>query len=172
LKIHEKYFLNPKTSLSFGKKHPWIFNGQIEKKNRFKNGDFIQIVSGENEKKEGVGIYSSEGLIAIRIIYFGRDFTLKEVHRMVEEAILKDCLYCKLQIVLDGFMGNDLFPGITIDMHGTTLVVMAYSDSLIKYARYVSMVLFSHLFNEKSTYCKAGKYSFKISKKNRHGTWR
>ncbi|MCC6275995.1 MAG: class I SAM-dependent methyltransferase [Leptospiraceae bacterium] len=151
MKIRNQYFLNSKTKVSFRKKHPWVFNRQIERKKKYSNGAFIRILEKETEKIEGIGIFSSEGLIAIRIIYFGENFTLKEIHRMVEESINKRKSLLQITDSLRWIHGeNDGFPGITIDMHGETLIVMAYSDSLLVYARYVSRVLFFILGRERS----------------------
>lgn len=145
MKISGEYFLNEKTTKSFLKGHPWIFSGQV-KKNLFKNGDFIRIRSKKHEDLSGIGIYSENGLIAIRIISFQENFSLENIHLLVNNSIQKRKPLLKITNSLRWIHGeNDFFPGMTIDMHGNTLVLMVYSDSVLKYARYVCRVLFSKL---------------------------
>lgn len=124
----------------------------------------VEIVSDDSPKTSGIGIYSSNGLIAIRIIYFGENFSLQEVHGMVFTAIKKRLPLLEYTDSLRWIHGeNDGFPGITIDMHGNSLIVMVYSDSLSVYSRYVSRVLNYYL--EKKFSVKAKNILLKIPRR-------
>ncbi|TGL64330.1 class I SAM-dependent rRNA methyltransferase [Leptospira sarikeiensis] len=139
-----RYQLNKTTEAVLRSGHPWILNGKLSSAiSAFKDGDWVKLVSGANETL-GFGIYSSTGLVGIRIIQRGKDFSLTELKKTISNAfdlrkpLLKNTDAYRL---LHG--ENDLIPGITVDRYGKTWVVQTYSKSLRKFTRLVIRILYS-----------------------------
>jgi 23S rRNA (cytosine1962-C5)-methyltransferase len=126
--------------------HPWIFRNKFSRyEKNLKDGDWVLLL-GAGNKELGVGIYAKTGLIAVRIFYFGENFTLEILRQKITKRIEKRLPLLEYTNSLRWVHGeNDNLPGVTIDGHGECLVVMFYSTSLASFARYISRFVYSKL---------------------------
>lgn len=130
--------------------HPWIFRNKFARYEKgLKEGDWILLL-GSGNKELGVGIFSKTGLIAIRIFYFGENFSLEILRKKIVKRIEKRLPLLTQTDSLRWIHGeNDNLPAITIDGHGECLVVMCYSKSFASLARYTVRFLYSKLLEIK-----------------------
>lgn len=126
--------------------HPWIFRNKFSRyEKHLKDGDWVLLL-GVGNKELGVGIYAKTGLIAVRIFYFGENFSLEILRQKITKRIEKRLPLLEYTNSLRWLHGeNDNLPGVTIDGHGECLVVMFYSTSLASFARYISKFVYSKL---------------------------
>lgn len=138
--------LNNTVASSVYNNHPWIFSGKIKKESKkFKNGDFVRL-KDSNLKTLGFGIFSSGGLIGIRVIHFGLDLKKSYFNEYVKLAVSKRLPLLKETNSIRWIHGeNDFIPGVTVDGHGDTLTIMYYSDSLKMYARYIGYLVYKNI---------------------------
>jgi 23S rRNA G2069 N7-methylase RlmK/C1962 C5-methylase RlmI len=126
--------------------HPWIFRNKFARyEKKLNDGDWILLL-GVGNKELGVGIYAKTGLIAVRILYFGENFTLEILRQKILKRLEKRFPLLKYTNSLRWIHGeNDNLPGVTIDGHGDCLVVMFYSTSLASFAKYISNFVYAKL---------------------------
>jgi 23S rRNA (cytosine1962-C5)-methyltransferase len=126
--------------------HPWIFRNKFSRyEKNLKDGDWILLLGGGN-KELAVGIYSRTGLIAVRIFYFGENFSLEILRAKIYKRLEKRISLLHQTNSLRWVHGeNDGLPGITIDGHGNCLIVMCYSSSLESFARYTVQIVYKKL---------------------------
>ncbi len=128
--------------------HPWIFRNKFTRYEKsLKDGDWILLI-GAGNKELGVGIYAKTGLIAVRIIYFGENFSLEILQQKIQKRMEKRIPLLSQTDSIRWIHGeNDSLPGVTIDGHGNCLVIMCYAKSLESFARYIGRYLF-YLFKK------------------------
>lgn len=69
--------------------HPWIFRNKFSRyEKHLKDGDWVLLL-GVGNKELGVGIYAKTGLIAVRIFYFGENFSLEILRQKITKRIEK-----------------------------------------------------------------------------------
>ncbi len=126
--------------------HPWIFRNKFSRyEKKLNDGDWILLL-GVGNKELGVGIYAKTGLIAVRIFYFGENFTLEILRQKITKRLEKRFPLLNYTNSLRWIHGeNDNLPGVTIDGHGDCLVVMFYSTSLASFAKYISNFVYAKL---------------------------
>ncbi len=126
--------------------HPWIFRNKFSRyEKKLKDGDWILLL-GVGNKELGVGIYAKTGLVAVRIFYFGENFTLEILRQKILKRIEKRFPLLMYTDSLRWIHGeNDNLPGVTIDGHGDCLTVMFYSTSLASFGKYISNFVYAKL---------------------------
>lgn len=144
--FYKKLLLPPKFKFLFKTKHPWIFSNQLRPFSKnLKNGDWLEI-SIDKEKEKIFGVYSSDGLVAVRIFHFGNKFTLNDLKLKIQKAFnLRIHLFKETNSLRFIHGENDFIPGITVDFHNQILCLSYYSDSLILLVRYISHTLYDLL---------------------------
>ncbi|EKP06801.1 hypothetical protein LEP1GSC049_3202 [Leptospira kirschneri serovar Cynopteri str. 3522 CT] len=96
------------------------------------------------------GIYSTTGLVAIRVIQFLPSFSKEKMRENLIYALKKRNELRKITNAYRILHGeNDFFPGVTIDRLNTTWVVRIYSSSLLVYGRWLVWNLFDLCKNSK-----------------------
>ncbi|TGM01017.1 SAM-dependent methyltransferase [Leptospira barantonii] len=142
--------MNRKSELSIQRKHPWIFSGNLSTAtSTFSNGQWLNLVSTENEPV-ATGIYSSAGLVRIRVIQFAPSFSKEKIRENLISALKRRAALraeTNAYRILHG--ENDFFPGITIDRISQTWVVRIYSSSLLAYGRWLVWNLYDICKNSK-----------------------
>lgn len=123
--------------------HPWILTGNLSSAiSAFRDGDWMRLVSGNNETL-GFGIYSSSGPIGIRIIQKGEFFSLEKLKGIVKTAL---DLRKSLSSVTNAYRllhgENDFLPGVTVDRYGNSWVLQTYSGSLRAFSRILIRILY------------------------------
>ncbi len=126
--------------------HPWIFRNKFSRYEKgLRDGDWLLLL-GAGNKELGVGIYADTGLIAVRIFYFGDNFSLEILENKITKRLEKRFPLLEHTNSLRWIHGeNDNLPGVTVDGHGKCLTVMYYSTSLESFARYISKFVYSKL---------------------------
>ncbi|MBP7282246.1 MAG: class I SAM-dependent rRNA methyltransferase [Leptospiraceae bacterium] len=126
--------------------HPWIFRNKFSRYEKdLQDGDWLLLL-GAGNKELGVGVYSNTGLIAVRIFYFGENFSLEILRNKISKRIEKRFPLLEYTNSIRWIHGeNDNLPGVTVDGHGKCLTVMCYSTSLESFARYISKFVYSKL---------------------------
>lgn len=161
MKIKHKFTVTERLSYSIQSKHPWIFNSHFKNSHEFKNGDLITLIDS-HQKELATGIYSNSGLISLRIFHFGQKFNKLLLVNRVRTAIERRIPILKITNSLRLIHGeNDFLPGITIDLHHDTLLVMIYSDSLRVMGRYISALVYSEILKHSSYKVKVKTIIFK-----------
>jgi 23S rRNA G2069 N7-methylase RlmK/C1962 C5-methylase RlmI len=128
------------------KKHPWIYGNKISgfAKNAAP-GKFYQIQNKEG-KPICIGIFTPNELVGFRI------YTLKEnlnsIFQTLKERILQKKLLFSITNSLRLIHGeNDFYPGVTADLHNTTIVLRYNSMHLYRSARHLGFWLFKNIKN-------------------------
>ncbi|MCB1193695.1 MAG: class I SAM-dependent rRNA methyltransferase [Leptospiraceae bacterium] len=128
--------------------HPWIFRNNFNNAPnlpKLKNGNWVYFLD-ETGKHLGIGIYSHIGLIAVRMIYFGDNFSLGFFKNLIKKKLSSRLPLLRETNSLRLIHGeNDSIPGITIDFHNDVLVFSIYSKSLYPMARYIGFVVYNFL---------------------------
>ena len=120
--------------------HPWIFRNKFSRYEKgLRDGDWLLLL-GAGNKELGVGIYADTGLIAVRIFYFGENFSLEILENKInleieEKRVIFDRLkesnkqkdsyyewYLK-EIDKKNKTENKLIIGLTISMFAITALV-------------------------------------------------
>ncbi|MBM2890342.1 class I SAM-dependent methyltransferase [Leptospira interrogans] len=142
--------MNRKSEISIRRGHPWIFGGNLSSAtSHFVNGQWLNLVSTTNVPL-ATGIYSTTGLIRIRVIQFLPSFSKEKMRENLIYALKKRNELRKITNAYRILHGeNDFFPGITIDRLNTTWVVRIYSSSLLVYGRWLVWNLFDICKNSK-----------------------
>lgn len=97
-----------------------------------------------------IGIYSTTGLVAIRVIQFLPSFSKEKIRENLISALQKRNELRKITNAYRILHGeNDFFPGVTIDRLNTTWVVQIYSSSLLVYGRWLVWNLYDICKNPK-----------------------
>ena len=69
--------------------HPWIFRNKFSRYEKgLRDGDWLLLL-GAGNKELGVGIYADTGLIAVRIFYFGDNFSLEILENKITKRLEK-----------------------------------------------------------------------------------
>lgn len=135
--------------------HPWIFRNKFSRYEKgLRDGDWLLLL-GAGNKELAVGIFADTGLIAVRILYFGENFSLKILQNKITKRLEKRFPLLEHTNSLRWIHGeNDNLPGVTVDGHGKCLTVMFYSSSLESFARYISKFVYSKLLIEEKVITK------------------
>ncbi len=135
--------LDKKFDFLFEKEHPWIYRNKFNQfEKELKNGDIVKIISSDS-KKSYTGIYAEKGLVAIRIFLFSKTDSIKS--NLIDKVHLRRKLFSETNSLRLIHGENDLFPGITVDIHDKHLVIMNYHSSLEKISRWISKFIYSFL---------------------------
>ncbi|WP_039940338.1 class I SAM-dependent methyltransferase [Leptospira noguchii] len=142
--------MNRKSEISIRRGHPWIFSGNLSSAaSSFVNGQWLNLVSTTNIPL-ATGIYSTTGLVAIRVIQFLPSFSKEKIRENLVSALQKRNELRKITNAYRILHGeNDFFPGVTIDRLNTTWVVQIYSSSLLVYGRWLVWNLYDICKNTK-----------------------
>ncbi|WP_082285522.1 class I SAM-dependent rRNA methyltransferase [Leptospira noguchii] len=142
--------MNRKSEISIRRGHPWIFSGNLSSAaSSFVNGQWLNLVSTTNIPL-ATGIYSTTGLVAIRVIQFLPSFSKEKIRENLISALQKRNELRKITNAYRILHGeNDFFPGVTIDRLNTTWVVQIYSSSLLVYGRWLVWNLYDICKNPK-----------------------
>ena len=86
--VARRYQLKKEAARIVERGHPWIFRSHLSKAaDVFNDGSWLTLV-GPNNKVIGSGIYSREGLIAIRVLKTGEQgFDLSDIRKRVSAAL-------------------------------------------------------------------------------------
>jgi len=142
-----RYQINKEIGAILKTRHPWIYRDRVSSAIEvFRTGQLLKLVDAKN-KLVGFGLYDPEGLVAIRVLSFGeKNWDLASIQEKVDQAIRKRK---NLQNYTDAFRlvhgENDGFPGVVIDVYGSTAVLQTYSESVDTLGRYVANFAFRKL---------------------------
>ena len=138
--VAQRYQINKQIHSILKSGHPWIFRSHVSSAIEvFDSGQLLKLVDHEN-KVCGYGLYDPEGLIAIRVLkdFQENDPTLwfsKKLEKVLKKRI-------NLRNYSDAFRAihgeNDGFPGVVLDVYGSTGVLQTYSASVDLMGRYLA----------------------------------
>lgn len=124
--------LKPEREKSLLRRHPWVFEGAIDKvKGRCRSGDTVDVVSSKG-KWLGKGAYSPSSQIRVRIWSFNQEEVIDNGFfcRRIEQALILRQRVAK-QSNTNAFRliaaESDGLPGVTIDVYNTVAVVQLLS---------------------------------------------
>ncbi len=149
LTAHQSIYLDPISTDTVKKEHPWIFSKRLQSKTKhLKSGELINLLDLEGSLL-GTGIFSgSDELIAIRVIEFGANFSIENLYKKLTTAIEKRL---PLLVYTDSFRlihgENDFFPGINVDYHAGNLILRYYSKSLYIFSRMILRAIWNLVWN-------------------------
>ncbi|MBN2534523.1 MAG: class I SAM-dependent rRNA methyltransferase [Spirochaetales bacterium] len=146
--------------LLINKKHPWLYRGAIEDiRGNPENGDIVPVCT-----KDGsilcYGFYSTQSLIAVRIISFGPEKPPDNwIHTRIRNAYH---LRKNLFIPSNGYRlinaEGDFIPGLIVDVYNKTIVVRPLIRGIEKNISNIIDILLS-LFPENKIVIKRDEYS-------------
>ncbi len=118
--------------------HPWVFRGGVSTAaSIFPDGQWLHLVDGHN-KSVGYGIYSAEGVVAIR--FLGAELPdARELDRRVKRALgRRDRLTAETTAVRLVNGESDGLPGVVMDRYGSVGVLQTYTSAVDSLGRYVA----------------------------------
>lgn len=138
--VAQRYQINKQVFSILKSGHPWIFRSHVSSAIEvFQSGQLLKLVNHEN-KVCGYGLYDPEGLIAIRILKdFSEDSPTQWFADKLERVLKKRIQLRNYTNAFRAIHGeNDGFPGVVLDVYGTTGVLQTYSSSVDSMGRYLA----------------------------------
>jgi len=138
--VAQRYQINKQVLSILKSGHPWIFRSHVSSAIEvFQSGQLLKLVDHEN-KVCGYGLYDPEGLIAIRVLKDFQENTPTVWFSQKLEKVLKKRNH--LRNYTEAFRAihgeNDGFPGVVLDVYGSTGVLQTYSSSVDRMGRYLA----------------------------------
>lgn len=141
MKTFTNYHLTPENEYTARIYHPWFYRNKIQADPGWEEGQLLKLFV--KDKQIGFGVYSLKGPVAIRVLYSDDSDFINLLKKRVFESLIKRVALLKYTDSIRLIHGeNDLIPGITVDMHGSSFVISYYSPSLQKIARYISYLVY------------------------------
>lgn len=128
---YKKVYITSKGENSINLGHPWVYNGEITKKeDNINNGDIVDVVNSK-DKYLGSGFYNDNSKITIRLISrntndkFDEDFFRRRIRYAIDYrlTVMEDELNAFRVIYGEA----DELPGLTVDKFNDILVVQILS---------------------------------------------
>ena len=127
---YKKVTITNKGEISVLNGHPWIYNGEIVKKDEIVNGELVDVLNLK-DKYLGTGFYNDNSKITIRLLSrnandkFDYDFFKRRVKYAWDyrKSVMPNDLNCIRVIYGEG----DGFPGLTVDKFNNILVCQILS---------------------------------------------
>lgn len=142
--VPQRYQINKEILSILKSGHPWIFRSHVSSAIEvFPSGQLLKLVDSENEIR-AYGIYDPEGLIAIRLLKWGKSPPdSKWLSEKLSLALKKRENLRKYSDAFRAVHGeNDGFPGIVIDVYAKTAVLQTYSTSVDTLGRYLAQLVY------------------------------
>lgn len=145
--VAQRYQINKQILSILKSGHPWVFRSHVSSAIEvFQSGQLLKLVDHEN-KVCGHGLYDPDGLIAIRILKdFNEDSPTGWFAQKLSKALKKRQ---QLQNYTNAFRAlhgeNDGFPGVVLDVYGSTGVLQTYSSSVDSMGRYLAELAVNQL---------------------------
>ena len=130
----KKIYLKQNKEKPVIRRHPWIFSGAIQKKDRDIAPGEIVSVCGINGMHLGYGYYNAKTPIAVRLLSFGNqkvdaDYLRGLIHAAVEKRtgslLLQNTDSCRLI-----FSEGDYLPGLIVDSYARHLVMQSVTRGI------------------------------------------
>ena len=127
---YKKVTITNKGEISVLNGHPWIYNGEIVKKDEIVNGELVDVISLK-DKYLGTGFYNDNSKITIRLLSrnandkFDYDFFKRRVKYAWDyrKSVMPNDLNC-IRVI---YGEADGFPGLTVDKFNNVLVCQILS---------------------------------------------
>ncbi len=127
---YKKVYVTKKCETSINNGHPWIYDGEIIKRDDISNGEIVDVVN-EKDKYLGSGFYNSNSKIVVRLISknandkFDKEFFRRRIKYAIDYrlTVMGDDLNAFRVI----FGEADELPGLTVDKFNNILVVQILS---------------------------------------------
>jgi len=145
--VPQRYQINKQVLSIIKSGHPWIFRSHVSSAIEvFSSGQLLKLVDSGNEI-QAYGVYDPDGLIAIRILKWGKSPPDSKWLSKKLDSVLEKRRH--LKNYTDAFRAihgeNDGFPGVVIDVYGNTAVLQTYSTSVDLLGRFLAGHLFRNL---------------------------
>lgn len=117
---------------SLERKHLWVFSGAIkEKDNSITNGDIVRVVANKG-RFLGIGQFSDEGSIAVRILTFedieiNEEFWFNNIQEAYNIRKATNVIGSEQNIYRLIHAEGDFLPGLIIDIYNDTAVIQCHS---------------------------------------------
>ena len=152
---YKKVYVTKKCEISINNGHPWIYDGEIIKRDDISNGEIVDVVN-DKDKYLGSGFYNNNSKIVVRLISknandkFDKEFFRRRIKYAIDYrlTVMGDDLNAFRVI----FGEADELPGLTVDKFNNVLVVQILSlgievrkDFILKLLQVKSILVFSFI---------------------------
>lgn len=120
--------------------HPWVFRDKVGREAaQLHDGEWLRLMDPGGHMI-GTGLYQSEGGVAIRVLRLGqRPVTVDWLKSQLDVAIRKRAPLLKETDAYRVVNGeSDGFPGIVVDVYGSTAVLQTYAPGVDSLGRYLA----------------------------------
>ena len=130
-RVYKKVWVSKRCENSIRDGHPWIYEGEVEKKSDgIKNGNIVDIISSK-DKYLGSGFYNDNSKIRVRLLsrnandIFDRDFFKRRINYALEYRLM--VMKNELNAFRVIYGEADELPGLTVDKFNDILSVQILS---------------------------------------------